>query len=87
MTSQRGTGRNQIVLDRFGFLFLNERQTPEEECGAFSGICLEGRKNMRLENNQQFPTIVAKRVGGSEMTIPADLAGSWSVVLFYRGDW
>ena len=42
---------------------------------------------MRLENNRRFPTIVAKKVGGGEMTIPDDLAGSWSVVLFYRGDW
>jgi peroxiredoxin len=42
---------------------------------------------MHLENNQQFPTIGAKRVGGGEITIPADLAGSWSVLLFYRGDW
>lgn len=42
---------------------------------------------MRLENNQQFPTIVARRVAGGQMTIPADVAGSWSVVLFYRGEW
>ncbi len=42
---------------------------------------------MRLENNQQFSKIVARRVGGDQMTIPADLAGSWSVVLFYRGEW
>ncbi len=46
-----------------------------------------GGRNMRLENNQQFPKIVARRVGGDQMTIPADLAGSWSVVLFYRGEW
>ncbi|MFQ5803301.1 MAG: hypothetical protein ACE5JQ_10440 [Candidatus Methylomirabilales bacterium] len=42
---------------------------------------------MRLENNQQFPRIVARRVRGGEMTIPADLAGHWSVLLFYRGEW
>ncbi len=42
---------------------------------------------MRLKNDQQFPTITALKVGGGEMTIPADLAGSWAVVLFYRGDW
>lgn len=42
---------------------------------------------MSLENNQPFPTIVATKVGGSEMTIPTDLAGSWAVVLFYRGEW
>lgn len=42
---------------------------------------------MRLQNNQQFPIIVAKKAGGGQMTIPSDLAGSWSVVLFYRGEW
>ncbi len=44
-------------------------------------------KNMRLENNQQFPTVVARRVGDGEVTVPDDLAESWSVLLFYRGDW
>ena len=44
-------------------------------------------KNMRLENNQQFVTIGASRVGGGAMTLPAGVADSWSVVLFYRGEW
>ena len=42
---------------------------------------------MHLENNQQFPNIVARRVQGGEMASPADLAGNWSVLLFYRGEW
>ena len=42
---------------------------------------------MRLENDQPFPIIVARRVQDGEMAIPGDLAGSWAVVLFYRGDW
>ena len=43
---------------------------------------------MRLQNNQKFPHIVAKRVGGGEMTIPDDLLQEqWSVLLFYRGHW
>jgi len=43
---------------------------------------------MRLQNNQIFPHIVAKRVSGGEMTIPEDLLqGQWSVLLFYRGYW
>jgi alkyl hydroperoxide reductase subunit AhpC len=42
---------------------------------------------MRLENDQQFPTVVARRVGDGEVTIPDDLAESWGVLLFYRGDW
>lgn len=42
---------------------------------------------MRLENNEQFPTIVGPKVGGDRMTIPDDLAEGWSVVLVYRGLW
>ncbi len=42
---------------------------------------------MRLENNQQFVTIGGSRVGGGAMTLAADVAGKWSVVLFYRGEW
>ena len=42
---------------------------------------------MQLKNNQLFTTIVASRVGGEEMTIPADLAGNWGVLIFYRGHW
>ncbi len=42
---------------------------------------------MRFENDQLLATIVSPIVGGGRMTIPADLAGTWSVVLFYRGEW
>ena len=43
---------------------------------------------MRLQNKQVFPHIVAKRAGGGEMAIPADLLREqWSVLLFYRGQW
>ena len=42
---------------------------------------------MRLENEQPLPTIDSPIVGGDRMTIPADLSGNWSVVLFYRGEW
>jgi len=41
---------------------------------------------MQLKNNQLFPTIVGPSVGG-EMTLPADLAGNWGVLIFYRGHW
>ena len=45
------------------------------------------RANMRLENEQTLPNLVAPTVEGTQKTIPADLDGSWSVVLFYRGEW
>jgi hypothetical protein len=42
---------------------------------------------MRLENDQPFTTISASRIGAGRMTLPADLAAGWSVILFYRGEW
>ena len=42
---------------------------------------------MRLKNDEQLPTIVGPKGGGGRMTIPDDLAGTWSVVLVYRGLW
>lgn len=40
---------------------------------------------MRLENGQTFPQLEAEAIGEPTKELPADLAGSWGVVLFYRG--
>ncbi len=42
---------------------------------------------MRLENGVPFPTITTARVDGGEMTIPQDVKGKWTILLFYRGHW
>jgi peroxiredoxin len=42
---------------------------------------------MSLNNGRIFPTITASRIGGGEVTIPQDLAGKWTILLFYRGHW
>lgn len=42
---------------------------------------------MKLENGQTFPTLEASAVDGGAMTLPDDLAGVWSVLVFYRGHW
>ena len=42
---------------------------------------------MRLENGQRFPTISASTLGGGTITIPDDLEGVWSVLIFYTGHW
>jgi len=39
----------------------------------------------RLQNGQQFPPLEIGRVGGGTVSLPADLAGSFGVVLIYRG--
>ena len=41
----------------------------------------------RLENGNAFPRLVVKTVGGGELTLPDALAGSFGVVLIYRGAW
>ena len=41
----------------------------------------------RLENGDVFPTVTAPAVDGEEMTLPDDLKGAWSAIVFYRGHW
>lgn len=43
--------------------------------------------NARLNNGDTFPALSADLVDGGTLNLPQDLAGSWGVVLFYRGDW
>lgn len=40
---------------------------------------------MRLENGQEFPHLEAEAIGEANIKLPAELAGEWGVVLFYRG--
>src|SRR4051812_22086389 len=41
----------------------------------------------RLINGQRFPTLSLPAVGGGTISLPDDLAGSYGVVLVYRGSW
>jgi peroxiredoxin len=41
----------------------------------------------RLENGQPFPSLQLPLVGGGTLSLPADLAGDFGVVLIYRGAW
>lgn len=40
-----------------------------------------------LDNGTEVPTITGKDRDGNDVTIGELTAGSWSVVLFYRGHW
>ncbi len=40
-----------------------------------------------LKNGQTFPHLELAAVGGGTVLLPEDLAGSYGVVLFYRGAW
>lgn len=41
----------------------------------------------RLHNGQTFPELQIPAVGGGTISLPGDLAGSFGVVLIYRGSW
>jgi peroxiredoxin len=41
----------------------------------------------RLTNGQTFPSVSVPAVGGGTISLPDDLAGSYGVVLIYRGSW
>ena len=41
----------------------------------------------KIENGDTLPTLTACVVGDGSMTLPDDLKGSWSVMVFYRGHW
>jgi peroxiredoxin len=40
-----------------------------------------------LQNGDAFPKVTVPAVGGGTIELPAALAGSWGVVLIYRGAW
>ena len=40
-----------------------------------------------LENGEQFPSITGSSVAHGEISLPDYTAGSWGVLLFYRGHW
>jgi peroxiredoxin len=41
----------------------------------------------RLTNGQPFPSLEVPAAGGGTISLPGDLAGSYGVVLVYRGSW
>jgi peroxiredoxin len=40
-----------------------------------------------LHNGESFPELEVPAVGGGRLLLPSALAGSWGVVLLYRGAW
>lgn len=42
---------------------------------------------MKIENGETFPTLSADAVEGTTLTVPDDVEGAWSALLFYRGHW
>lgn len=41
----------------------------------------------RLHNGDQFPPLTVPAVGGGSISLPDHLAGSYGIVLIYRGSW
>lgn len=40
-----------------------------------------------LSNGYRFPSLTLPKAGGGQLSLPGDLAGSYGVVLIYRGSW
>ncbi|HEV8389702.1 MAG TPA: peroxiredoxin family protein [Dongiaceae bacterium] len=40
-----------------------------------------------LRNGEAFPSLTISALGNRRISLPGDLAGSFGVVLFYRGSW
>ena len=43
--------------------------------------------SQHLQNDQLFPNLEIPAVGGGKISLPNDLAGSYGVILIYRGHW
>ncbi|MFW6088331.1 MAG: hypothetical protein ACODAB_01175 [Gemmatimonadota bacterium] len=41
----------------------------------------------RLDDGDRLPSLTAPVVGDGEITLPDDVEGSWSLIVFYRGHW
>jgi hypothetical protein len=41
----------------------------------------------QLHPDDPFPAYVVQTVAGPTLTVPHDLAGAYTVLLFYRGHW
>ena len=43
--------------------------------------------NERLDEGDTFPTLTCQTLDDDTLTLPADLAGNWSILILYRGTW
>ncbi len=41
----------------------------------------------QLVTGDALPPLLAKDLDGNEVDLTASVAGSWAVIMFYRGDW
>ena len=60
--------------------------------GRSTGVPIGGHTTPRmtdtmLDGGDPFPPLELDKVGGGKVRLPEDLAGSWGVVLLYRGHW
>ena len=52
----------------------------------YLSTCGTNRMEM-LVPDDQFPDIELDIAGGGSVSLPGDVAGHWTYVLFYRGGW
>lgn len=44
-------------------------------------------KRTLLDTGDIFPEMSFRAISGKQISLPQDLLGKWSVLLFYRGHW
>src|SRR5262245_2776708 len=67
------------------------KQSAIPDVSAFTSTCAcsteGGLMSSRLQNGDLFPDLALDVLNGRTIWLPRDLAGSYAVVLFYRGSW
>lgn len=48
---------------------------------------MSSREKTRLDTGDRFPELSCKSITGYTFELPKEFAGSWGIVLFYRGQW
>jgi peroxiredoxin len=83
-----------FAVDRRQYMSVADKKTRSVSIGRLTHrsyllVNLEPRSfaMTALHNGDPFPALSLAAVGGRRISLPDDLAGSWGVVLFYRGSW
>jgi len=50
-------------------------------------LSMAREQGILLDSGDVFPNIEFQTVEGKGVRLPADVAGKWTALIFYRGDW
>lgn len=73
-------GENEIARD-----YAERKSYLESPTGSFWNYL--GVMTGQLANGDRLPPLMATDLEGNEVDMTAKVAGSWAVIMYYRGDW